>query len=97
MQKNAKSSSAAQSVACYPAAGRVRVPLLPTLQELISVPIAGIGGLEKILTLFENFTPPFPEKEVREINGSNQREFLLCGLKIPPAIKTQANKKNKRT
>jgi hypothetical protein len=44
------------------------------------VPIAGIGGLEKILTLFENFTPPFPEKEVkREINGCNQREFLLCG------------------
>jgi hypothetical protein len=80
-QKNAKSSSASQSVACHPAAGRVRVPLLPTLQELISVPIAGTGGLEKILTLFENFTPSFPEKEVREINGSNQREFLLCGPK----------------
>ncbi len=53
-----------------PAAGRVRVSLLPTLQESISVPIAEIGGLEKILTLFENFVPPFPEKEVREINGS---------------------------
>jgi hypothetical protein len=60
-----KSSSASQSVAYHPAAGRVRVPLLPTLQELISVPIAGIGGLEKIFTLFENFTPPFPEKEVK--------------------------------
>jgi hypothetical protein len=94
MQKNAKSSSAAQSVACYPAAGRVRVPLLPTLQELISVPIAGTGGLEKILTLFENFTPSFPEKEVREINGSNQRELLLGDLRIPSSnqnsVKTQS-------
>jgi hypothetical protein len=31
-----------------PAAERVRGPLLPTLQESISVPIAEIGGLEKI-------------------------------------------------
>jgi hypothetical protein len=58
--------------------GRVRVPLLPTLQESISVPIAGIGGLEKILTLFENFTPPFPEKEVKRDKWVQPKENYSC-------------------
>jgi hypothetical protein len=58
--------------------GRVRVPLLPTLQESISVPIAGIGGLEKILTLFENFTPPFPEKEVKRDKWVQPKENFSC-------------------
>jgi hypothetical protein len=57
-------------------------PLLPTFQESIFVPIAEIGGLEKNLTFFENFAPPFPEKEVRDINGPPiQRKFLSCNRK----------------
>jgi len=37
------------------------------------VPIAEIGGL-KNLTFFENFAPPFPEKEVRNGPASRKAE-----------------------
>jgi hypothetical protein len=51
----------------------------------------GVGGSEKIWTLFENFALPFPEKGVREINGSRdmngsikpQENFSCVALRMP--------------
>ena len=46
------------------------------------MPIAEIGGLEKNLTFFENFAPPFPEKEMR--NGPASRKEAEKPKKISP-------------
>jgi hypothetical protein len=53
----------------------------------------------KNFTFSENFTPPFPEKEVKRDKWVHQTKenFSCVAPRIPPAIKTQANKKNKRT
>ena len=53
------------------------------------MPIAEIGGLEKNLTFFENFAPPFPEKEMR--NGPASRKEAEKPKKISPG-----NRKNGR-